>query len=562
MKLPILFGKISGFVLIGFLLFSVNVYAALPNILLIMADDMGYSDIGSYGGEIDTPNIDALAEKGVRFSQFYNTARCSTTRASLLAGRYPHKVQMGHLAGKRFNHLEGYRGDLARDVKILPEILSQSGYKNYMVGKWHLANYGETELQVENISDLENTPNKRGFDAFYGTLLGGNNYFSPKYLFRNERAILAEGDEYYYTDAISHEAVRFINSHMAHNKEQPFFLYAAYTAPHFPIQAPAESIKKYQKRYQLGWDAIREQRYNRMVAKGIIARDWSLSHRDEEIPAWRDADNKTWHAQRMAVHAAMIDHMDQGIGAILSALSESGELDSTLVILLSHNGASAEAIPSVADDPKLQSFFKRIVNKYAPASGEEMLSGNDLEVAPGGKAVFQTIGPEWANASNTPFRKYKSWVHEGGIATPLLIQWPEGIKGAGNIIHEPGHVVDIMTTILDAAGIEYRADDQGGNDIDGVSLLPLLHGKNMVRGPIYFEHQGNRAVRDGNWKLVAPLDGDWELYNMARDRTETNDLAQIYPERVLEMSKAYENYASRNRVILWRQVLEMSSSNP
>lgn len=541
---------------------SADTQVKKPNIVLIMADDMGYSDIGSYGGEIDTPNIDKIAEQGVRFSQFYNTSRCSPTRAALLTGLYPHKVQMGHLAGKRFNNIDGYRGNLDQSVRILPEVLGQYGYKNYMVGKWHLANYGADDLRQESISTLDNTPTKRGFNQFYGTLLGGNNYFSPKYLFQNDTAIASEGINYYYTEAISERAGSFIEAHLERDKEPPFFLYVAYTAPHSPIQAPAETIKKYRDRYRQGWDAIRQRRFEKMVEQGLIKPELSMSARDETVPPWQDVENTTWEAERMAVYAAMIDEMDQGIGVILSTLRRRGVLDNTLVIFLSDNGASDEGVPTAdtphySDLPYWQSFLKSFYDKYEPSSGQSMLKGNDPQVLPGGKAVFQTIGAEWAHVSNTPFRKYKSWVYEGGIASPLLIRWSQGISVAvGSIIHEPGHVVDIMATVLEAAGIDEIIDDESSINLDGVSLMPNLNGKNPSRGPIYFEHEGNRAVRSGKWKIVSPKNGDWELYDMESDRAETRNLVSHYPDQVAKMRILYEDYARRSRVLPWRRLVE------
>ena len=551
-------GKILSLMSVIFLFSCAKGSTEKPNIVLIMVDDMGYSDIGSYGGEIDTPNIDVLADQGVSFSQFYNASRCSPTRASLLTGLYPHKAQMGHLAGKKFMEIDGYRGSLDQEIEILPEVLRKNGYKNYMVGKWHLANYSDDDLNITSNSELDNTPNKRGFDEFYGTLLGGNNYFSPKYLFRNNTAISAESDDYYYTDVLSSQAVNFINDHAQRNKEQPFFIYAAYTAPHFPIQAPDESVKKYRERYQKGWDEIRKQRFSRMMDLGIIKENWSLSERGEGIPAWEDAKHKTWEVEKMAVHAAMIDHVDKGVGSIISALEDVGELDNTLIIFLSDNGASAEVIPGVIESEKLKLFFEAITNKYGPASGEKVKAGNNPDVMPGGAAVFQSIGPEWANVSNTPFQRYKSWVHEGGIATPLIVHWPRKVAARNGVIHEPGHVVDIMATILDAEGIEYKGSAKAMNNLDGVSLMPLLTGKKRERGPIFFEHEGNRAVRDGKWKLVAPLDGAWELYDMDDDRTETNNLAAVHPEKAARMAKSYDDYASRSQVKPWKRVLKLS----
>jgi len=546
MSLTIFIKGIITSVILSSLLLPALATAEKPNVILIMVDDMGYSDIGSFGGEIDTPNIDKLAQQGIKFSQFYNTSRCSSSRASLLTGHYPHQVQMGHLAGKRFQQFDGYQGDLSHDVTTLPEALKSNGYQNYMVGKWHVANYGAKELDTSDISTFKNTPIKRGFDQFYGTLLGGNNYFSPKYLFRNNQAETAKSENYYYTDALSAEAVNFISDH---NRKNPYFMYVAYTAPHWPIQAPAKSIKKYRQRYQQGWDNIREARYSKMLSLGLIKSDWQLSAREKGVPAWVDAKDKAWQIERMAVHAAMVDHVDQGIGNIVSTVAKTNELDNTLIIFLSDNGASAEVIPTVYPD-----FAKAIFDKYTPASGEKTAIGNDVNVMPGAKTTFQTMGLEWANVSNTPFRQHKSKVHEGGIASPLIVSWPVGLKSnANSVVHSPSHVIDIMSTVLD---VTKTKAPQGEDKISGISLLPQLHGKAAPQRTLFWEHEGNRAVRDGEWKLVSMFGKPWELYNAANDRTEVHDVASEHPKLVADLERKYQAYAKSQRVTPWETILE------
>lgn len=529
--------------------------SAAPNVVLILADDMGYSDIGSFGGEIDTPNLDRLAAEGIRFSQFYSAARCSPTRAALLTGRYPHRVQMGHLAGQRFAGIDGYRGDLDQAAPTIAERLRSAGYRSYMAGKWHLSRHGASDLGGADIAGLPNTPTRRGFDAFYGTLLGGNNYFSPQYLFRDTARARATADGYYYTDAISAEATQQIGDHSARSPAQPFFLYVAYTAPHWPIQAPAATIKKYRARYQQGWQAVRAQRQAALAAQRVIDARWPLAALDAPFPSWADTPDRAWEVERMAVHAAMVDHLDQGVGLVLEALDRAHLADNTLVLFLSDNGASAEAFPATLS-PALLERFRPFTGKYAPASGEPLQIGNNPAVMPGDRTTLQSIGPRWAQVSNTPFRKYKSWVHEGGIATPLLARWPAGQGGPpGRVIHEPGHVIDLLPTIAQAAGLSMRRTGQVQPAVDGVSLISALRGHRHRRGPIFFEHEGHRAVRDGRWKLIAAAGEDWALYDMKLDRTETQDLASRYPRRARRLARRFGAWAQASGVRPWPAVL-------
>lgn len=535
---------------------SVLADTARPNIVLVLADDMGFSDIGSFGGEIDTPNLDKLADEGLRFSSFYNSARCSPTRAALLTGRYPHDVQMGHLAGRRFAQVDGYRGDLDSAVRTIPEILSADGYHNVMVGKWHLSAVVESDLDQPSIAELANTPTKRGFDAFYGTLLGGNNYFEPKYLFRDQEAVGDVPPGFYYTDAISSEAVAAIERHWAVPAEeaQPLFLYVAYTAPHWPIQAPEASIAKYRTRYLEGWNAVRRQRFEALAANGILVDSWVLPELEKGAPEWSAA-TQNWRSERMAVHAAMVDHLDQGVGRVLSALRKAGQYDNTIFLFLSDNGASAESFPASLT-PALRARFEPYIGKYAPSGGAPLVVGNNPDMMPGTATTLQSIGKQWAEASNTPFRRYKGWVHEGGVATPLIAHWPAGIRAApGSIDHEPGHVIDILPTLLEALEIGSMNAD-GLSELDGESLLSSFAGAARQRGAIFFEHEGHRAVRTGRWKIVASPGDSWALYDMLRDRTETNDLSDKYPTIVAELAAQYAAYAEQNKVRSWADVLE------
>ena len=535
--------------MIGLVLLSGHALAEpAPNIVMILADDMGFSDLGSYGGEIHTPNIDQLATQGIRFTSFYNTARCSTTRASLLSGRYPHNVQMGHLAGNRFSDIDGYHGHLDESIPILPEWLKAHHYKNYMSGKWHLANWSPNEIPNGSIENLGNTPLKRGFDRFYGTLLGGNNYFEPKYFYRGNEPILSLDADFYYTDALSLEAVKHINTHQAIYPHQPFFLYLAYTAPHWPLQAPAETIKKYRQAYSSGWGSLRKERLARLKAATIVPDTTILATIDAGTPVWSEVNNKDWFIEKMAVHAAMVEHIDHGVGQIINALRAHGELDNTLILVMSDNGASAENLFEI---PNWSSFlmsprFDSFIGKYQPSGGQayDLMSGKEL--MPGPKHHFQMLGPEWAQASNTPFKKYKTWVHEGGISSPLIVHWPKGLKEqSGTLINYPAHVIDIMPTIISIVA------DKANLEQDGVNLLPALQGGTLPKRQLFFEHEGYRAVRGTKWKLVAAQGGPWELYDIEVDRTERNDLATQYPDCVSRMKADYARYARDNKVKDW-----------
>ena len=521
-----------------------------PNIVLIVADDMGFSDAGSYGGEIETPSLDKLAADGIKFSQFYNTSRCSPSRASLLTGQYPHKVQMGHLAGKRFSGIDGYQGSLDPTAPTIAEFLSKAGYTNYMVGKWHLSDHGSQELDGKDISSLSNTPLKRGFDQFYGTLLGGNNYFSPRYLFRNNEAVVVGREDYYYTDDLSQQAIEFVDTHRSSNPEKPFFLYLAYTAPHWPIQAPEESVAKYRQIYSAGWDSIRSQRYSRLVELGLVNPTTPLSARPGNIDSWASVQNKKWQSERMAVHAAMVDHMDQGIGAIVNTIASTDPRRDTLIIFLSDNGASAESIPPVIPE-QFKKQFTHVIGKYKPASGEDMSIGNNPLIMPGDKTTLQTIGKAWANASNTPFREAKSQVFEGGIATPMIFSWIGKNRPRGTVNDTLGHIIDLAPTILDIAVI-----DATDRSMDGISLIPILDGKPAQKRSLYFEHEGNRAVRNEDWKLVSNKGGPWELYDMTSDRTETTNIAQQHKHIAKQLEREYLDYANTSKVKPWSELVQ------
>jgi len=514
-----------------------------PNILIILADDLGYSDIGCYGGEIKTPNLDKLAENGLRFTQFYNVARCCPSRASLLTGLYPHQTGVGHMMEDL--GLEGYRGDLNRHCVTIAEVLKRFGYRTYMSGKWHLTRFLE--------EPKHNWPCQRGFDRFYGIITGASSYFQPTTLTRDNTPIEAVGKDYYITDAISDEMCNFLIEHEEKYPDSPFFAYLSYTAPHWPLHAPEEDIQRYEGLYDVGWDVIRERRYKRLIDLGIIKKYWGLSPRDPAAPDWDKVKEKIWQARRMEVYAAQVDRMDQGIGRIIQTLKEIRQLDDTLIIFLSDNGACAEEIRR--HDVKWMLKDRIAVTKTR--EGRKVIFGNNPEIMPGGEDTYQSYGLPWANVSNTPFREYKHWVHEGGIATPFIVHWPRGIKARGELRHQPGQLPDIMATILDVTGATYPSEFAGYkiHPLEGFSLKPIFENKPNGRELLYFEHEGNRAVRRAKWKLVCKYPRSWELYNMEKDRTELNDLSTKHPEIVSELSKEYDEWAKRCKVLPWDKVL-------
>lgn len=514
--------------------------AKRPNIVLVMADDMGYSDIGCYGGEIETPTLDRLAKGGIRFTQFYNTARCCPTRASLLTGLYPHQTGVGHMvdAPKPF---PGYTGDLNGHCVTIAEVLRPAGYRTWMTGKWHV-----TPLSREK----KNWPLQRGFEKFYGIIHGAGSFFDPPSLARGNEFVKPEGKDYYFTQAIAEEAAGYIGSH---DGEDPFFLYLAFTAPHWPLHAPEKDIAKYRGRYNAGWDALREERRKRMAEQGIIDAKWALTARDPDVPAWEQTPDKEWQARRMEVYAAQVDAMDQAIGRVVRALEEKGALEDTLILFLADNGGCAE---EMRRGPNWRRPYH--VPEKAPDGGE-LQFGNDPAVMPGAANTYQSYGIPWANVSNTPFRLYKHWVHEGGIATPLIAHWPAALKKPGSLRAEPGHLIDIMATCVDVARAPYPKTREGQpvTAMEGKSFAPLLRGESRREHEyLFFEHEGNRAVRAGRWKLVSRFrtGGEWELYDLQDDRTETRDLAKQQPGRVKRLREAWERWAKRAQVEDWDRV--------
>jgi arylsulfatase len=523
-----------------------------PNIVLILADDMGYSDIGCYGGEIDTPHLDRLASKGLRYTQFYNTARCCPTRASLLTGMNPHQVGMGHMA--HFDDdMDGYRGELSKQCVTIAEVLKTGGYGTYLSGKWHVCK----QLKEEQ-GDGSNWPCSRGFDRFYGITGGAASYYYPPTLTRDHSSIEPPEDkDYYFTDDISSNACAFIEDHCETKPEQPFFLFASYTAPHWPLQAQAEDIEKYKGRFRGGWDTLREERLKRMVGMGIVQPDTQLTKRDSTQPAWEETPDKAWQERRMEVYAAQVDSMDQGIGRILDTIEGEGELDNTLILFLSDNGACAEEIFETFypyDRPAGEGRAKPLTCRTHTRDGRVMKHGNDPSVMPGDETTFQSYGVGWANLSNAPFREYKHFVHEGGIATPLIVHWPDGISEQGTLRHQTGQLMDIMATVVDVSGVDWPAEREGLPILanDGKSLKDTFTTDSVDRPPLAWEHEGNCAYREGKWKLVKRWDREeWELYDMESDRTELHDLSCEFPQLHEELMEKYQAWADRVGVIEW-----------
>ncbi len=484
--------------------------AKRPNIVLIMADDLGFSDVGSYGGEIPTPHLDRLAEEGLRFTQFYNAARCSPTRASLLTGRTPHAVGVGHL-----NSPGVYPGDLDRETPTVAELLREAGYSTYMAGKWHVTPWP---------GPGHNHPRRRGFDRFYGILASIRSYYNPPSLMRDDEPLPPPDGDYHFTDAITHAAVEFVEEH---DPSRPFFLYVAHAAPHWPLHAREADVSRHIERYRAGWDAVRAARHRRLSDLGLLA------PRDERVEPWESAEPGEWLARRMAVYAAMVEQMDRGVGRVLDTLERRGMAENTLVVFLSDNGGCAEEIGPEGR----ANHFPLMTRDDRP-----IRLGNGTDIPPGPEDTYASYGLEWANVSNTPFRLFKSFVHEGGIASPFIARWP-GVIPPGQTTEQVGHVVDLLPSFLAAAGAPPRSLE--GRD--------LFHGDPDEPRTLFWEHEGNRAVRQGDWKLVAVHGGPWELFDLAKDRTELSNLATDQPDRVEALSSLYDAWAARSNVKPWTE---------
>ncbi|NND08931.1 MAG: arylsulfatase [Saprospiraceae bacterium] len=530
-----------------------------PNIILIMSDDMGYSDIGCYGGEINTPHLDALAAQGLRFTQFYNTARCCPTRASLLTGLYPQQAGIGHMVSDRGT--SAYQGDLSDQAVTIAEVLKSADYATYMSGKWHVTPY-----ELEN-PKKHNWPRQRGFDRFFGMISGAGSLYDPRSL-TEDNDYIAPREGFYCTTDFTNYALECISEHQS---DSPYFLYLSYTAAHWPMHAPADAVAKYKRKYDEGWDEMRKQRYERMLEMGLIEPEWQMTERDSFVEPWSDdIEDRDWELANMEVYAAMVDLMDQGIGRVIEMLKSRGELENTLVFFLQDNGACAEELGSRESNPS-----DEIQPMEAGALQTNMIplftrDGRPVKVMreawPGPPEGFTAYGKNWANASNTPFREYKHWVHEGGISTPLIVHWPEGIEAKGDFRTEPSHLIDIMATCVDVSGAQYPTTYQGKpiTPLAGKSLLPVFSDDPLEREAIYWEHEGNRAVRMGKWKLVSKADKgkpfkwdkldnlpaeQWELFDMDADRTETTDLASANPEIVGRMATMWLTWAEKTGAI-------------
>ena len=517
-------------------LLRLNIYAQnvqRPNIILIMSDDMGYSDIGCYGGEIKTPHLDILAENGIRLTQFYNSARCCPTRASLLTGLYPQQTGIGLMTNPPGEKSEdigipGYRGQLNNSNVTLAEVLKSAGYHTYMTGKWHLG--------VES----DNHPMERGFDMFYGLTAGASNHFKPEHprgVWDCKKQIEVT-DSFYSSDNFTTEAIKYINGQ---NNKYPFFLYLAYTAPHWPIQAPQNEVEPYVGKYMGGWEKIRAERFIRMKEMGIIDNDQIIS--PLALDAWSEIGEEKQKEMdlRMAIYAAMITRMDKNIGRLVNILKKNNQLDNTVIIFINDNGACAEG------------------GNYG--WGEKELLGKK-------EGYWLSYGEGWANASNTPFRFYKHWVHEGGISSPFIIHWPAGIdeNKKGTLVHSYAFLPDIMATFLELGEADYPEEIEGHaiTTHSGRSILPLLKNDIQIHTePIFFEHHGNKAVRLGRYKLVCKWstenENNWELYDIENDRSEINNLAKSNSKLLQELLQQYEIWANEKGVLPYSEVLKIKA---
>jgi arylsulfatase len=517
-----------------------------PNVILILADDMGFADLGLMGSEIRTPNIDSMARRGSVLTSMYNCARCCPTRASLLTGLYPHKAGIGHMGANLGS--PAYQGYLRQDAATIAERLRASGYRTLMAGKWHVG--GDLwATRVHNWRSGEPdrpTPLQRGFDRFYGILDGATHHFSPHAVFDDDRLIEVPPTGYYFTDAITDKAIGMVQESKLHGK--PFFLYLAHAAPHWPIQAHEEDIARYDGVYDKGWDSVRTARHEEMISRGVLQHPWKISPRDPDAPAWRDAQHRSWEASRMATYAAMVDKMDQSIGRIFDTLKQLGEYENTLVFFLSDNGGCAELM---AEDGWAKFYPDR------HNDGRKIQMGNRPSLRPGGPLTFMSYDLPWANVSNAPFRLFKHWVHEGGISTPLVVQWPDRFRQAG-ISHGPCHVADILPTILEATSTRLTStvDGRQVQTPDGESLMALLEGRTWSRDqPIAWEHEGNCAIRQGNLKLVRRNRCPWELYDMETDRTELNDLSARNAPLLKKLESGFDNWAQDVGVEDWSSLV-------
>jgi arylsulfatase len=508
----VLAGRYFAQILLCLALVTVAHAAERPNIVIVLTDDMGFSDLGCFGGEIETPNLDSLAANGLRFTEFHNTARCWPTRATLMSGVYS-------------------SGLSDRQVTIA-EVLKPAGYQTGMVGKWHLGD-----------NPTQNGPIQRGFDHFYGTLGGAGSYWNPPALTRDTEFVEPDGQGFYYTDRIGAEAVKQIEAFAANDK--PFFQYVAFTAAHWPLHAPEETVQKYIKRYEGGWEQLRKDRYARMLEMGIIDQDrWPLPPMEPRVVDWESADHKAWRIRNMAVYAAMVDHMDRAVGRIVDALKRTGRLDNTLIVYMHDNGACSEHLSGNGWGTATN------VLAWAKENDTTIAMGDQFDVPMGGPLTYGSVGHNWANAQNTPLRRYKANVHEGGACTPCIMHWPVGMTYRGDITLQRGHVVDLMATCLELAQAEYPAQFNGRpiTPNESLSLIPVITGGQQARNHVYyFNHANTQAAIRGDWKVVREGKGPWHLYNLTQNRTETEDLAAKHPEMVEALTSLHEAWLKRQK---------------
>jgi arylsulfatase A-like enzyme len=530
--------------------------AARPNILIILADDLGWSDLGCFGGEIKTPNIDKLAAGGLRYTQFYNCTRCCPSRASLLTGLYPHQAGIGLMTGDQ--QKPGYRGSLQPNCVTFAQVLKSAGYKTAMCGKWHVG---------DNVS-----PISRGFDDFYGWTRGyGVNSWEPRMMIRLPAGRPQQSykpGEFFATDALTDHALDFLAE--MRKSDSPWLLYVAYQAPHFPVQSRPEDMPGYAQIYAAGWDAIRELRLGRQKQLGLLPAETPLTPRSP-IPlpkaaerngsATADGNNPPWDslptdrqadlAQRMAVYAGMVTGMDRNIGRLVADLRAWGELENTLVLFLSDNGACAEWEPFGFDLPLVTDAQPGVgINQGTQAATNRLRRGEELNQL-GGPTSSIGYGSAWANASSTPWRLYKHYCHEGGIGTPLVVHWPAQIKSGGQFRRQVGHLIDIMATCVDVGGAKYPTELDGHkiDPVEGKSLVSSFADRPIDRDFLAWEHEENAAIRVGDWKLVRrAAAGPWELYDLAADRSELHDLAAEQPERVNSLAAQWKAWAERCHV--------------
>ncbi|MGY8767786.1 MAG: arylsulfatase [Pirellulales bacterium] len=485
--------------------------ASQPNIVFIISDDMGYSDLGCYGGELNTPTLDSLAAGGVRFTNYYCENMCMATRAAILSGVYTNTSYQ--------------KSQLRKDLITIPNVLKQAGYHTAMSGKWHQSKFG----------DPAGLPTKRGFDRYYGTIHGAGSFFAPSSLMRNEKSIEKEflEKDFYYTDAITDNAVKFIEEC---EKETPLFLYVAYTAAHWPLHARDVDIKKFAGKFDAGWDKLREARFGRMQKLGILPENSKLSPRDSEVPSWESEQHKAWQLRRMEVYAAQVDVMDQGIARIVDSLKATGRYENTLLMFtIDNGGCHVEYGPDRKGD-------------YLPEKtrdGRPVVPGNLPHIMPGPEDTYQSYGRGWANLSNTPYRLFKQYSHEGGIRVPLIVHWPNKIQHGGQLNTEIIHVIDFMPTFADLAETQLPNKFQGKPivPIDGSSFASLLKGESFQgREAMFFRWNRGKAVRQGDWKLVQEKGKPWELYNLAKDPSELKDLSKKLPEQFASLQKLWEDW--------------------